>query len=160
MVRQMNAAMFLLRPASSIIVHRNDHKAMVAVYHLVDAILPSPRALEDDLLSFKSILVNLKRFSRNRWRPLAELAADADMAPAWVLIRERISDRARDFHSIEEYANAHRQGDLQQCLSQWTKVKKARKRIVQETAQLGDILMGAQRHRYDEAELRRLPRCM
>ena len=74
---------------------------------LVDATVPSPHTLEVDLLVFRSALGNLELFSRDSKRPLAELAADADMASTWGLIHERISGRAHDFHSMEAVSYTH-----------------------------------------------------
>jgi len=118
-----------------------------ALHHLVDRIVPPPQVVARNMLDFGSALGRLKDFSTSRNRPLADLAADAEMAAAWTRIRGRISERARDFHGMEEYIEARQEGHLHQWLGQWRKVKKARKRVVQENTDLEQILLRAQRHR-------------
>jgi hypothetical protein len=117
-----------------------------ALHHLVDKIVPSPQVVARDMLDFAQALGRLKAFSTIRSRALADLAADAEMVAAWTRIRERISERARDFHGIEEYIEARQEGHLHQWLGQCRKVKKARKRVVQERMDLEYILLRAQRH--------------
>jgi len=118
-----------------------------ALGHLVDKIVPKPQLLERDMLGFATALGKLNNYSTARKRPLADLAADAEMLTAWTGIRERISERARDFHGMEEYVEARREGNLHQWLGQWRKVKRARKRVVKEKTDLEDILDGARKHR-------------
>lgn len=117
-----------------------------ALHHLVDKHVPPPRVVARDMLGFAMALDKLKDFSASRNCPLADLAADAEMLAAWVRIRERISERARDFHGLEEFIETRREGHTPQWLAQWIKVKKAHKRVVQERTDLEHILSGARRH--------------
>jgi len=119
---------------------------ITALHHLADDIVPQPRVVARDMLEFATALGKLKDLSASRKRPLADLAADADMVAPWSRLRERISERARDFHGLEEYIETRREGHRYQWLAHWIKVKKARKRFVQERIDLEHILSGARRH--------------
>jgi hypothetical protein len=103
-------------------------------------VLPPPDVLERNMLDFATALAKLKAFAAREQRSIAHLAADVELTDIWTCLCENISQRARDFHSIEEYVEAQRRegdmGNVHVMLWQLEKVKdvqaitEAQKRIV------------------------------
>jgi len=84
-----------------------------------------PKVLEDNMLDFASTLGKLKNFADTEQRSMVELAQDVDLTTTWARLREDISQKARDFHNMEEFIEARRHHKMHWWVRHWWQVKQA-----------------------------------
>lgn len=107
-----------------------------------------PDVLERNLSDFADALGRLNSFADNKARrSIPDLAQNVNMTSTWARVREDISQRARDFHDMEEYIVARRQHRTFPWVRQWWHVKTAQRRVVRDTGDIAELLARAHAHR-------------
>lgn len=110
------------------------------------ALMP-PDVLEGNMSDFADTLGKLKDFANTEQRSILELAQDVHLTSTWTRLREDISQRARDFHNMEEYIVARREHKTYRWVCQWRHVKKAQRRAVRDTGDIAELFARADAHR-------------
>jgi len=106
-----------------------------------------PEVLKGNIFNFAYMLEKLKNFADKEQRSILDLAQDVDLKSTWARLCEDISQRARDFHDVEEYIVARGEHETYRWVQQWWHVKKSQRRVVQDTGDIAELLARAAQHR-------------
>jgi len=110
------------------------------------ALMP-PDVLEGNMSNFAETLGKLKDFADTEQRSILELAQDVNLTSTWTRLREDISQRARDFHNMEDYIVARQDHKTYRWVRQWRRARQAQRRVVRDTGDIAELLAEAERHK-------------